>query len=70
MREGVPIGATMLMRNAVRPFTDKQIEFATTSADQAANREYEGPNGRLASPGSHPNLMIFSSGKISHANTR
>jgi hypothetical protein len=60
----------MLTPNAVRPFTDKQIEFATTFADQAANREYEGPNGRRDSPGIPPNLMIFSPGKMSHANTR
>jgi signal transduction histidine kinase len=35
LREGIPIGIVLLMRRTVQLFTDKQVELATTFADQA-----------------------------------
>ena len=36
LRDGVPSGVVTLTRTEMRPFSDKQIELATTFADQAA----------------------------------
>jgi len=36
LRDGVPIGAILIRRTEVRPFSQKQIELLTTFADQAA----------------------------------
>jgi GAF domain-containing protein len=35
LREGRPIGTLLLMKTTIEPFADKQIELATTFADQA-----------------------------------
>src|SRR5204863_317315 len=35
LRDGLPIGVMTLLRNTVQPFSDKEVDLATTFADQA-----------------------------------
>jgi signal transduction histidine kinase len=68
LRDGTPISILFLLRTTMRPFTDKQIELATTFADQAVIAienvrlfdEIQDKNRQLAEASEHKSQFLAS----------
>jgi two-component system, NtrC family, sensor kinase len=78
LREGIPIGIVLLMRRTVRIFTDKQVELATTFADQAGIAiknvqlfdEIQQKSRQLAEASQHKHVKLPASRKIAKNSKR